>query len=127
MWSQQNLHVQDDWLTKHGVSVVIAGVVPVVHGRHHLVVELHEDPGLMSLPHQAVELVIWSQSWPVTGLSWSTNLEIETSIDGRREDPGVDVHSIPFVGVDLGVAHGAAPALEDLETDVRRESERQVK
>ena len=42
-------------------------------------------------------------------------MEIETSIDWRGEHSGVDVHPIPTVGVDLGVAHRAAPALEDLE------------
>ena len=52
------LHVQDDRLSEHGVSVVVAGVVLVVHGRHHVIIEHHDNPGLMSLPHQPMELNI---------------------------------------------------------------------
>ena len=54
----KSLHVEDDGLAEHGVSVVVAGVVLVVHGGHHVIVEHHDDPGLMSLAHQAVELNI---------------------------------------------------------------------
>ena len=52
----KSLHVQDDRLSEHCVSVVVAGVVLVVHGGHHVIVEHHDHPGLMSLSHQPMEL-----------------------------------------------------------------------
>ena len=67
----------------------------------------------MSLPHQPVELNI--TIYVEMELNHQPNLEIETAVDWRCEDPGVDVHPGARVGVDLGVADWTAPALEDLE------------
>ena len=67
----------------------------------------------MSLPHQPVELNI--TIYVEMELNHQPNLEIETAVDWRCEDPGVDVHPGARVGVDLGVGDWAAPALEDLQ------------
>ena len=42
------------------------------------------------------------------------DLEVKAPIDWGGEDTRVDVHPATHVGVDLGVADRAAPALEDL-------------
>ena len=114
MTSRQNKlcsypHVHNDGLAEHGEPLVVARVVPVVHVRHHLLVEHHHHAGLVPLAHDPVELT----NFPLNSCKLeheSPDLEVVAARHGGGEHTSLQVHPAALVHVGPGVGDGALVA-----------------
>ena len=106
-------HIHNDGLAEHGEPLVVARVVPVVHVRHHLLVQHHHHAGLVTLAHDPVELT----NFPLNSCKLeheSPDLEVVAARHGCGEHPRLQVHPAALVHVCPGVGDGALVAPQHL-------------
>ena len=106
-------HIHNDGLAEHGEPLVVARVVPVVHVRHHLLIEHHHHAGLVPLAHDPVELT----NFPLNSCHLefeSPDLEVVAAGHGGGEHACLQVHPAALVHVGPGVGDGALVAPQHL-------------